>query len=173
VADQYLNTPEEIWKPIPDFPGYDISDQGRVRSYKYTTGKILSPNTQRNGYCSVLLCVSGKKHRIQIHRLVLLAFVGPCPIGMEASHNDGCQANNRLENLRWDTPSNNHLDKRKHGTLLEGDKHPSSMLTSAEVREIRQLASHGITQDKISKIYGISQSNVSYIVNRQTWATQD
>ncbi len=50
------------------------------------------------------------------HRAVLLAFVGPCPEGMEACHNNGDPLDNRVENLRWDTRSNNTLDKVAHGT---------------------------------------------------------
>jgi hypothetical protein len=52
----------------------------------------------------------------RVHRLVLEAFVGPCPEGMVGCHNDGDPLNNRLDNLRWDTPSNNERDKWVHGT---------------------------------------------------------
>lgn len=52
----------------------------------------------------------------RVHRLVLEAFIGPCPDGMVGCHTDGDPLNNRLDNLRWDTPSNNNRDKRAHGT---------------------------------------------------------
>lgn len=50
-----------------------------------------------------------------IHRLVLEAFVGPCPDGMEALHSDGNKTNNNVDNLRWGTPSENNRDIVKHG----------------------------------------------------------
>lgn len=50
-----------------------------------------------------------------VHRLVLEAFVGPCPSGCEGCHYDGNPANNIVSNLRWDTTKNNCLDKRRHG----------------------------------------------------------
>ncbi|QOV97160.1 HNH endonuclease [Rhodococcus pyridinivorans] len=52
----------------------------------------------------------------KVHRLVLEAFTGPCPDGMVGCHNDGDTTNNRLDNLRWDTPGANNRDKRTHGT---------------------------------------------------------
>ena len=56
--------------------------------------------------------IGGTKY---IHRLVLEAFVGPCPEGMETCHNNGVRTDNRLENLRWDTSSANNDDIVKHG----------------------------------------------------------
>jgi HNH endonuclease len=51
-----------------------------------------------------------------VHTLVLQAFVGPCPAGMEACHYDGDKANNKLGNLRWDTKRANELDAIRHRT---------------------------------------------------------
>lgn len=51
-----------------------------------------------------------------VHQLVLEAFIGPRPAGMMACHNDGNPANNRVENLRWDTQSSNIFDAIGQGT---------------------------------------------------------
>lgn len=51
----------------------------------------------------------------RVHLLVLETFVGPRPHGMFGCHNDGDKDNNRLENLRWDTASNNSYDTVRHG----------------------------------------------------------
>lgn len=118
----------EIWRQIPGWEGYyEVSNLGHVRSMdrivstsrgnRFYKGKILNSGTNRHGYPLVALSMPGKPCQSKkIHRLVLLAFCGPCPDGMEACHNNGNRADARLENLRWDTPSNNHLDKRRHGT---------------------------------------------------------
>lgn len=68
------------------------------------------------GYWRVGLTRNGKSVKKLVHRLVLEAFTGPCPDGMEGCHNDGDRANSRLVNLRWDDRSGNNLDKREHGT---------------------------------------------------------
>lgn len=125
-------TPEE-WRPVVGWEGcYEVSDLGNVRSVdRYRThvcrdgkhtlslrrGKPLKQNVAKRGYRVVALYnppVRGKGR--QVHRLVLEAFVGPCPPGMEACHCNGISDDNRLVNLRWDTRSNNNLDTVLHGT---------------------------------------------------------
>jgi hypothetical protein len=77
----------------------------------------MSPNAVgRSGYLRVTLCRPATKKAVLVHHLVLIAFVGPRPEGFDGCHNDGNPANNCLDNLRWDTPSGNMRDKRKHGT---------------------------------------------------------
>jgi hypothetical protein len=117
MADQHLTTSEEIWKPIHGFPGYEVSDYGRVRSFWTRRGRfgfdwfIASEPKRtlkasgRQGYPIVWLRKDGRTYARVIHRLVLEIFVGPCPSGMESCHNDGIPAHCYLKNLRWDTPT--------------------------------------------------------------------
>lgn len=103
----------ERWLPIPDVPGYMVSDEGRVQSPR----KILKPYRNQNGYFIVMLRDSaGKRGWRGVHRLVLLAFVGEPPPGTECCHGNGVRDDNRLENLRWGTKSENSLDAVAHGT---------------------------------------------------------
>lgn len=120
----------ERWKPIPGFERYQVSDLGRVRSKKKNGFKILKLTVYRNfrptglfgpppsgkiTHLSVGLSSSdGWQKKFQVHRLVLFVFVGPCPANMEGCHNDGDASNNRLSNLRWDTPVSNQADVKKH-----------------------------------------------------------
>lgn len=59
---------------------------------------------------------------IQLHRVVLDAFIGPRPKGMEACHANGDPTDNRLVNLRWDTRSANAADSVRHGTHVNTRK---------------------------------------------------
>lgn len=116
------------WLPVTGWEGYyEVSSEGEVRSLdRYVTlsnggkrrykGKRLSPGVNRHGYPTVALTRPGKRQTMKVHRMVLTAFVGPCPDGMEACHNNGDRGDARLANLRWDTPSNNQRDRRRHGT---------------------------------------------------------
>ncbi len=117
---------DEVWKPVVGWDGfYEVSSHGRVRSLDRTLlgragstrvlpGKILKPKVQPSGHQSVSLSNGGYIFR-SIHGLVLEAFVGLRPEGMFGCHNDGNSGNNRIENLRWDTPRNNSLDAVRHG----------------------------------------------------------
>jgi hypothetical protein len=190
----YSTTPPgkipERWLPIPGFTGYDVSDQGRVRSYWRRSGKgsrrnelwkpssspqrILKPRVIRK-YPTVCLSRFGnlllKKQRIEkVHRLVLITFVGPCPPGHEGCHKDGVPAHCSLENLEWGTKSKNALDKFKHGySSPKGVHNGRRKLSNEEVLEIRKLYGHGHLQIDIAKMFNIGVPNVSHIVNRKTW----
>lgn len=127
-----------------------------------------------------------------MHRLVLEAFVGPCPIGMEACHNDGDTSNNQVDNLRWDTRSSNHMDKEKHGTSLKGksrpdlagdnnalhrnpelaprgEEHGMSVLTEEVVRLMREEYARGLPGTELARKYGCSRGTVYRAIRRQTW----
>lgn len=107
---------KEQWKPIPDFPDYEVSNMGLVRSWKnrLCVPRILKPGTHPGGYRTVLLRRNGRSHGFPIGRLVLLAFHGPCPTDYEMCHNDGDPTNDHLDNLRWDTHAANMADAVRH-----------------------------------------------------------
>lgn len=117
----------ERWLPVVGYEGlYEVSNMGRVRGVDrlevtkagYTRqrrGKVRSLKQNRDGYMVVMLSREGKRRTVKVHRLVLEAFVGPCPEGHEACHYNDDPADNRLQNLRWDTRSENLLDQVRNG----------------------------------------------------------
>ena len=121
----------ERWKSIPGLEGrYEVSDLGRVKSLQRivsvgnNTGKVLVPERIRKlspspqGYPRVRLC--GKTRLV--HHLVLLAFVGPRPVGLEIRHLNGNRADSRLANLAYGTRSENQMDSIRHGTHILANK---------------------------------------------------
>lgn len=157
----------ETWKTIPNYPDYEVSDLGRVRSWKTGAPKELSPGRsgpKRNQYLMVNLWSNGRGQPFKIHALVLDAFVGPRPEGLVACHNNGDNFDNRLSNLRWGTPSSNQMDRVSHGTSNRGDRHPLSKLTNSQAEEIRRTYATGATTQRgLAARFGISQSAVSLI----------
>ena len=103
--------PGEAWKEIPGFPDYDVSNMGLVRSRKHGVQLLQPVFTHRGRYLSVSLFQNGKQTKRTIHSLVLEAFIGPRPDGLEICHNDGIRTDNMLANLRYDTPSANAQDQ--------------------------------------------------------------
>jgi len=170
MADSNNTIQNEIWKDIPGHLGYEVSNLGRVRSYrKRGNTVVLCKNPQRilmqhidkkskSSYPRYRVNLSGKF--LVVHRLVLLAFVGPCPEGMEACHNDGNPYNNRLDNLRWDTKAGNILDEVKNG---------NTKITPSDVVKIRELYKHKLTLKEIGEIFQITHQYVSDIVNKKSW----
>lgn len=153
----------EVWKDVDGFP-YIVSSNGRV-------ARILAPRVNANGYPRVTLCKpDGTRSDYLTHRLVLEVFVGKCPEGMEACHfPDNNPANCRLDNLRWDAPSKNNLDKRMCGTSNQGEDHPLSKLKEDDVRAIIALRSKGAKLKDIAEEFSISQSYVGQLARRWHW----
>lgn len=160
----------ETWKPIPGFRGYEVSDQGRVRSFKKSRGagvwtiednaqRVMKPSKDSNGYWNLALLNDGKRHRQRVGHLVLLAFVGPRPEGMETCHNNGDAGDDRLENLRYDTHAENMLDAKRHGSMIGS----VSSFTEAEVVEMRQLRADGMIYREIAQECGCSVSYIDQI----------
>ena len=109
---------EEIWKDINGFEGlYQISNLGRVKSLeRYSIQKhlieekILNISHSQAGYVDVSLYKDGKRIHKKPHRLVAEAFI-PNPNNLpEVDHIDTNKDNNRIDNLRWCTHSENHLN---------------------------------------------------------------
>lgn len=121
-----MSSPER-WLPVVGWEGwYQVSDHGHPRSIDRTVqtsagprryrGRPLRVGTNQNGYRFVVLSRPGETVTAQVHTLVLTAFVGPRPTGMQGCHGPTGQGDNHLGNLRWDTPSENNYDLVRHGT---------------------------------------------------------
>jgi hypothetical protein len=153
-------------RAIQGFPGYSVTDDGKVWSSKRHRWMKTRPN--HYGHRMVMLSLCGNYRPYRVHRLVLFAFRGQPEPGQVARHLNGNPADNRVENLVWGTQQENIDDKFRHGTICHGDRHYNAKLTDAQVEEIRRLHAVGHTQTAIASIYGVSQSNVSSIVLRKT-----
>lgn len=186
----------EIWKNVVGFEDwYEVSSYGRVRSVARTLvrkdregivrykSRLLSICQRKiTGHCYVVLSRQQIYYTRYVHRLVLEAFVGPCPDGMEACHDpDRTPSNNNLNNLRWDTHKENWKDSLRHGTAyLEGPKefankgssHSMAKLNESQVLMIRKLYATGnFTQAELADLFGLNGGNatISVIVNKKVW----
>lgn len=126
-----------IWKPIPNHYGYDVSDQGDVRSWKPKNGRGGLIETPRlltalpfkdSKYLRVNL--SGKTRRV--HQLVLEAFVGPCPANHVVMHIDDNPTNNKLTNLKYGTQKENQEDMVNKGRSCKGEDHHSALVSDVD-----------------------------------------
>ena len=155
---------------IVGFDGdYAVSSCGRVWSKKSGAWKELKRTPDNNGYLHVSLCRFGKVRNYTVHRLVLEAFVGPRPDGMEARHLNGRKNDNRAFNLAWGTRSENEFDKQRHGNGSRGSGNPSAKLTEDDVKSIRTRLDRGERQHEIGSKFGVCRAAVGAIKTRKNW----
>lgn len=159
----------EIWRDIDNFPGYQVSSAGQVRSSKRGKSILLGFGGPRNGYNTVVLYRNGKRFSFSVHSLVLNAFVGVCPEGMECRHLNSVRFDNRLENLKWGTKSENGQDRVKAGNQISGTTHHEAKLNPAKVREMKVLIKMGLTYKTVAAKYGIHSSTAWSAVNGENW----
>jgi hypothetical protein len=109
-----------IFRAIPTFDGYEVSDAGVVRSYRKQRGGrrvtpvVIGGALDEAGYPFVHLMQDGRCVTRRTHVLLLLAFVGPRPEGADIRHLNGDSTDCRLENLAYGSRSENALDRERH-----------------------------------------------------------
>lgn len=161
---------DEQWRPVVGYEGFfEVSDHGGFRSVTRTDrlgrvweGKAIKAFPAHAGHLRVQLRREGTVRHRYLHVLVLEAWIGPRPPGMQCCHNDGNPANNHVNNLRWDSPVANCMDTFRHGT-------GSVRLTEQEVRSIRADREAGHTIGAIARRMNVSRPTIQDIVHRRTW----
>lgn len=183
---EHLPSSSEQWRPVVGYEGlYEVSSKGRVKAVArrlwvspggQMTGRwrqkrevIARGMIDRHGYHSVCLRRDGKSRWRRVHMLVLDAFVGPCPPGMQTRHLNGARSDNRVENLAWGTVQENADDRQRHGTVPKGELHHRAKLTVDQVRSIRAAPQREIPE--MCRVLCISPATACYIRKRKLWAS--
>jgi hypothetical protein len=170
----FQSTPPIGARPIPPVPGYAIRDGGEVFSSlrkgprgRFGPWHLVKPQKPtKQGYIRIEL--AGKKYCV--HALVLEAFVGPCPPGLECCHKDGNPANNFVSNLRWGTRASNQADRKLHGTATIGEQVANSILKTDDIPEIFRQVKLGMKLCEIAKIHGVCPEAIGAVIRRTNWA---
>jgi hypothetical protein len=114
----------ERWLPVPGYAAhYEVSSLGRVRTacrrlrrgcleFAYPSRFLATSSGGRaKNYLRVNLCAGGKRRFAYVHALVLEAFVGPRPEGLQICHSNDDGTDNRLSNLYYGTREDNEMDR--------------------------------------------------------------
>jgi hypothetical protein len=151
---------------------WKMNSAGRGRPLPPTMNgrwKKLNPSSDAVGRKVVNISFGPSSRQEKVHRLVLMAFVGECPSGMVACHNNGNHADNRLDNLRWGTPKSNEADKVIHGTHNKGERCGTSKMRLADVLCALKRYKGGESSKSIAKDYGVTANHIARIARGERW----
>lgn len=124
------NNREEIWKDIAGYEGlYQVSNFGQVKSLAriktnkligehFVKEKIMKSRLSPSGYLSIGLTKNGKQIGYRVHRLVAQTFISNPENKAEVNHKNGIKIDNRIENLEWNTSSENTIHALKTGLMI-------------------------------------------------------
>lgn len=184
----------EEWRPIAGYEGlHEVSDQGRVRSLdralrdkngllKKFKGRVLKNIKKVNTYGQYHIVrlpwkIKSGHFNAYVAHLVLEAFCGARPKGMECCHCDGNSLNNCATNLRWATPIDNTKDKYLHGTILWGASNHRAKLNEQQVHEIRDkyicYSSNKSNARQLAQEYGVTAGTITTIARGDAWSYLD
>lgn len=164
----------EIWKRIPGYSLYEVSNLGRLKTYNWKgSGReaIMKPAIYR-GYCKTMIKNDeGRTHTIQVHKMVALAFLTKKENDTEINHINGVRNDNRVENLEWCTHSENLKHSFKIGLSCNaGSQNPTSKLTEAQVLEIRaKFIPRVYGRRQLAFEYKVYPSTIKDIIMRKSW----
>lgn len=188
MSEEHVTEQGEEWKAVVRWEGlYEVSTFGRVRSVerivtrwlkkqarygkpKFVPACILKTPPTPAGYPHLNLARDAKRIASYVHVLVLEAFVGPCPEGLECRHLDGNPGNSHLSNLCWGTHLENMADQKAHGMTAKGEKSVFAKLRDADIPVIRQRCRSGEPCSAIGADYKVYRQTVSRIASGETWS---
>lgn len=175
------------WKVLPEFPDYEISNDGRLRrataGSNTKIGAHIRVGISTNGYPKYgLTKPNGKRVYRNAHRLVAIAFLPPQPEGKPlVLHDDDNRLNCVYTNLKWGSVKDNSSDAMRHGLVAIGDSHPSRLRPWTRPRgeshksvkltdiEVKEIMCDQRTHKQIGISYGVHQSLIGRIKGGQVW----
>lgn len=173
----------ENWKDINGFPGYQVSDQGRVRTFwkrkHYPTGygsyniigdtpKIMSQSNDGNGYMKVMLYNQSDKKRYckKVHRLVAESFINHDSCYDTVDHiRSGAigKLDNSVKNLRWVTRVENVQKAYRDGMCDERIRKSRQPIMAIDLWAGKERYFESIVE--ASRSLGVNNGSISHILS--------
>lgn len=173
---------EEIFLPIIDCEGYEVSNHGRVKSIERvickSNGKtqtvkerILRLGKGTNGYAFAHCRVINKSYFLYPHRVVALHFLEQTDSKKQVNHKDCNKLNNHIDNLEWCTQRENMQHASANGLCFSncGEMNGRHKLSNENIKEIISLKKLGYTNQSLGEKFGVSNSRISDIWNGKAW----
>lgn len=157
------------YRPIPSRPGYYAGRDGSI--WSFIRGRPLKRKLAVLPNRRLYVTFATPPLTMQVSRLVLETFVGPCPDGMECCHGEGGCSDNRPENLRWGTRDSNVADMHRRDEMAhrKGEGNHNAALTADLVLRIVAMSAEGVRVMALARSLGVNPRAVSGVIKGRTW----
>ena len=172
---------KEIWKIIPQFPYYAASNLGRIKSierkvrfiskignehWRLKREYIISQHDQGTGYLVADLSIDDERIARTVHSLVIQAFKGLRPPGLDVRHLNGIKKDNRTTNLKYGTKTQNFNDRLRHGTYYSSSS--AAKLSILQVKKIKNLR-YKKSAKELSILFDVLPRAIENIWSGRSW----
>lgn len=163
---------EEIWKRIPNFPYYEVSNYGNVHSIdrmvnaklgskSFKRGRILTKQRLSDGYVQVRLCNNGVTRFYRIHQLVAICFIKNPNGYTQINHINEVKDDNRVENLEWcDIKYNNNYGCRLE-RISNSMKNGKNSICVVQMNLMGDKIQTWVSMSEVQRNLGISNSKIA------------
>lgn len=158
---------KEIWKTVPDFENYLVSNLGNVLNQKYNRYK--KPTKCQNGYWSIGLSKNGKYKFWLLHRLVAITFLPNPQNKPQVNHINSDKKDNSVQNLEWVTSKENNIHSVARDIGVKGMKVWTAKLTEQNVVEIRNRLQKGEMLVTLAKEFKVCKQTIFKIKKNKIW----
>ena len=172
----------EIWKDVKNYEGlYQVSSLGRIKSLSrlmergkfthFSKEVIMNGQLDKDGYNVFMLTLNRKQKLLKGHRIVAQAFISNHDNKPQVNHINGIKTDNRVENLEWNTNSENQLHSYKIGTSKKGGEHGRAkkvlnIQTGIFYDTISEAAdAHNIRRNNLSRYLNGYRPNISNLIS--------
>jgi len=166
---------KEVWKPIPSFPRYEVSNIGRIRSIR--TKQLTKLIKNNHGYMRFKATITETTRKYKkfflVHRCVAEAFLGPAPSPKhEVNHMNKKRDDNRVTNLEWVTKSQNGIHRARFKFYKEyaRPKKNAAKLSRTDVMDIKLSLVKGLTVRQLAKKFRVTSSTIYKIKHGHSWS---
>lgn len=167
----------EIWRKIPNFSTYEVSNFGRVRSWNKLVNYeplIMRTKVDKGGYVTISTMYNdfGQVKTTKVHRLVAITFIPNPDNKPQVNHIDGNKTNNCVENLEWVTHKENFIHATSNGLRPIGEEHGRHKLTWDDVNYIRSVyikGSNVFGTNALAKTFGVTPRLITLIMRNEIW----